>query len=63
MAKTNYNDDNTKKLDTIIELLQHILALELYKSGMSQEVIGKHLRIAKASVVKMVKGVRKERLV
>lgn len=55
-------DKNTKtdKLDTIIELLKHILAIQLYRSGVPQDVIGKHLHIAKSSVVKMVKGAKKE---
>jgi len=50
-----------KKLDTVIELLQHIVALELAKSGMTQEAIGKRLHITKATVVKMLKGVKKEK--
>jgi predicted transcriptional regulator len=47
-----------QKLDTAIGLLQHLLALELAREGMSQQVIAKHLRLAKASVGKMLKGTK-----
>lgn len=52
--------DTAEKLNLIVELLRQSLAIELYKSGASKEVIGKHLHIAKASVVKMLKGVSRE---
>lgn len=48
-----------EKLDEISKLLRHILALELYKSGMTQEAIGKHLKIATGSVNALLKGVKK----
>ena len=50
-----------KKLDTVIELLQHLLALKLSKNGVTQEAIGKRVHVAKATVVKMLKGVKKEK--
>lgn len=50
-----------KKLDTVIELLRHHLALELSKAGVSMPEIGKHLHVATATVVKMLKGVKKEK--
>lgn len=50
-----------KKIDTVIELLQHLLALELSKSGVTQEAIGKRVHLAKATVVKMLKGVKKDK--
>lgn len=50
-----------KKLDVVIELLQHLLALELSKNGITQEVIGKRLHVAKTKVVEMLKGVKKEK--
>ena len=50
-----------KKLDTVIKLLQHLLALELAKSNVTQEVIGKHIHVAKATVVEMLKGVKREK--
>ena len=60
MIKKRDEDATIQKLDLIIELLKQSLAIELYKSGAAQEVIGKHLHIAKASVVKMLKGVSRE---
>ena len=60
MIKKLNEDQAIQKLDVVIELLQQSLAIELYKSGASKDVIGKHLHIAKASVVKMLKGVSRE---
>ena len=53
------NSTAEQKLDTILGLLQHLLALELARSGLTQEAIGKHLHMAKATVVKMLHGVKK----
>ena len=47
-----------EKLDTIIDLLQHTLALQLAARGVKQAEIGKHLHIATAKVGKLLKGVR-----
>jgi hypothetical protein len=60
MAKDT-NQTIEKKIDVVIELLQHLLALELSKSGATQELIGKRLHVAKATVVEMLKGVKKEK--
>ena len=60
MAKDT-NQTIEKKLNVVIELLQHLLALELSKSSVTQEVIGKRLHVAKATVVEMLKGVKKEK--
>jgi len=49
------------KLDTIISLLRQLLALELARSGVSKEAIGKQLHIAKATVVSMLKDIKKEK--
>lgn len=49
-----------EKLDRVIELLQHLLALELAKGGVTQAAIGKHLKVAKSSVVKMLKDFKKD---
>jgi hypothetical protein len=54
------NEIIKNKLDTVVDLLQHLLAIELSKSGVDMGEIGKHLHIAKAKVVKMLKGVKKE---
>jgi predicted transcriptional regulator len=50
-----------KKLDTMIELLQHLLALELSKNAMSHDEIRKRLHVGKATVNNMLKGVKKEK--
>lgn len=55
------NQTVEKKLDVVIELLQHLVAVELTKSGVTQEVIGKRLHVAKATVVEMLKGVKKDK--
>ncbi len=39
-------------------LIKHLIAIELYLAGVSQEDIGKNLHVAKATVNEMVKGVR-----
>jgi predicted transcriptional regulator len=48
-----------KKLDVAIGLLQHMLALELAREGVSQQAIAKQLRLATASVNKMLKGTKR----
>lgn len=60
MVKKDNGDEINKKLDVIIELLKQTVAIQLYKSEASKDVIGRHLHIAKASVVKMLKGVGRE---
>lgn len=47
-----------QKLDTAIGLLQHLLALELAREGVSQQTIAKHLHVATARVNAMLKGVK-----
>lgn len=46
------------KLDTIIGLLQHMLALQLAGRGVRQTEIGKHIHVATATVGKMLRGIR-----
>jgi hypothetical protein len=48
------------KLDRIILLLQHLIVLELSRRGVSQEAIGKNVRLAKSTVVKMMSGTKRE---
>ena len=55
------NQNIEKKIDSIIALLQQLIALELSKRGVSKEVIGKRLHVAKSTVVEMLKGVKKEK--
>ena len=48
-----------EKLDVAIDLLKHLVALELARSGVKQTVIAKHVRVATAKVGKMLQGVQK----
>jgi predicted transcriptional regulator len=52
------NAELERKLDTIIGLLQYMLALQLAGRGVNQTDIGKHIHVATATVGKMLKGVR-----
>lgn len=54
------SDQNNKSLERIEELLKHILAIQLYQSGVNQQLIAKHLKIAKAKANDLLKGVEKE---
>ncbi|HVA14675.1 MAG TPA: hypothetical protein VNF99_15620 [Stellaceae bacterium] len=53
----NADSEVAEKLDTIISLLQHLLALQLASRGVRQVDIGKHIHVATATVGKMLKGV------
>lgn len=55
------NHNIEKKLDIIVELLQNLLALELSKNGVPQEIIGKRLHVATATVGEILKGIKKEK--
>ncbi len=57
MAKTPNSSDD---LSSIAQLLQNLLAIELWRGGLSQAEIGKRLGVATGSVNKMLKGVSKE---
>jgi predicted transcriptional regulator len=50
------NDD----LKTVTQLLQNLLAIELWRGGLSQAEIGKRLGMATGSVNKMLKGVSRD---
>lgn len=52
------NAELERKLDTIIGLLQHMLALQLAGRGIKQKDIGKHIHVATGKVNNMLKGVR-----
>lgn len=47
-----------EKLDKAIDLLKHLLALELAREGVSRQTIEKHTGLATATVVRMLKGVK-----
>ena len=51
---------DSEKLDEIVRLLQFSIAIELSKSGATQQQIASALGIAKVSVNKMLQGVGKE---
>lgn len=57
MAKDSTADVG-QTLEEIRQLLQHLLALELSKSGMNLADIAKSLHIAKASAGKLLSGVK-----
>lgn len=44
----------------IIQLLQNLLVIELWRGGLSQSEIGKRLSMRTVSVNKMLKGVNRE---
>lgn len=56
MDKDNNYQQNFKKIE---KSLQHLIAIQLYNSGVSQEEIGKHLGIAKGSASKLLKGIKR----
>jgi len=59
----NDKEDNKiieKKLDVVIELMQQLVAIELYRSDVTQGAIGKRLHIAKKTVGEILKGVKKD---
>lgn len=47
-----------QKLDTVIELLQNLVAVELANGGMPQQDIGKRIHVAKAAVGEMLRGLK-----
>ena len=60
---TQDNKRVEERLDTVIELLQRLLALELSRSGVPYKQIGKDIRVATAKVVQILHGVPKNKKV
>ena len=62
------NDENKelkkiiKSLDEIKKLIQHSIAIQLYCAGATQDEITKSLRVTKATINQMVKGVKKDKI-
>ncbi len=60
------NNDNpsldkiTAKLDELIILMKHSIAIQLYLSKVTQDDIAKNLNLSKTTVNQMVKGIKKE---
>jgi DNA-binding transcriptional regulator LsrR (DeoR family) len=50
-----------EKLDKITELLEHIIAIQLYKGNASQDEIAKNLHMGKTTVNNLVKGLKKQK--
>ena len=46
-----------QKLDKIILLLQHLVAVQMYRTGVSRDVIRQNLHVAKSTVVDMLRDV------
>lgn len=59
-TKSVVNRTDSEKLDEIVRLLQFSIAIELSKSGVTQQQIATSLGIAKLSVNKMLQGVVKD---
>ena len=57
MAKKQKSVDD---LTTIAQLLQNLLAIELWRGGLIQEEITKRLGLATGTVNKMLKGISRE---
>lgn len=57
--KNKFEKSVEEKLDTVVELLRLLAAIELNGKGVKHEVIGKQLHVAKAKVGQMLKGVEK----
>lgn len=54
-------DKIEEKLDDIIELLKHLVAIELARGGVPQAQIAKRVKLATATVNAMLQGLKKER--
>jgi len=55
------NNKLEKKLDTLIDLSRHAIAVILFRGGATQDDICKSLHLGKQTVVEMLKGVKKEK--
>ncbi|HWD21435.1 MAG TPA: hypothetical protein VHB20_19370 [Verrucomicrobiae bacterium] len=50
-----------EKLDTVIELLQNLLAVQLANGGVPQGEIGKRVHVSTAKVGEMLQGFKKSK--
>ena len=57
----DHNQIMEEKLDAIVELLQNLLALELFRGGVTQGEIGKRVHVSTAKVGEMLQGVKKDK--
>lgn len=51
------NETSQKEMQQMVNLLQQLLAIELWRGGLSQADIGKRIGIATGSVNKILKGI------
>lgn len=49
-----------EKFDKMIDLLKHILAVQLAREGVKRSAIAKHIGVATAKVSQMLKGIGKD---
>lgn len=61
MNKDNQNKGLEEKLDSTVYLLQNLLALELYREGLSMQQIRQRLKINMNEVTAMLKGFGKRK--
>jgi transcription initiation factor IIE alpha subunit len=54
---------STEDSKTIIQLLQSLVIIELWRGGLSQEEIRKRLHISKTDVNKILRGVDREAII
>jgi len=59
-AKSISSKSDSEKLEEVIRLLNILVAIELFNSGVPQQEIAKKLGIAKANLGKLLKGVSRE---
>lgn len=52
--------DKRSEQEKMVQFLQNLLAIELWRSGLQQAEIGRRIGVAKATVNKMLKGVQRE---
>lgn len=59
MARRVRRSLNQGAEDEMVALLRHLVAIELWRGGVSQTEIGKRLRVAKVTVNKYLKDVKR----
>jgi hypothetical protein len=52
-------NDQNKSLQKIEDLLRHILAVQLYRGGASQQQVAKHLKISVGKCNELLQGVQR----
>lgn len=60
MEKDN-KENSEKKLDELIQLTKHSIAIQLFINGATMGEISKNLHISTVTLVPMLKGIKKEK--